>query len=465
MMSTLQTTILKHPDSALNQITFTSGGNVGIGGSPSGSAASYNGGLLHITQSTSSRGSQLRLTNNHTGHGAGDGSFIAAWVDSGLYITNQESEGIHFSSGGFERAVITNSGHVGVNNSNPRGLIHVGTDLASGATDAAAINLKQTGTNETTGIYLERSGERKGYAIYVGGSQDSLNFQRNNAGTKSDVLTLDRDGNVGVGTTSFGSGGGQGTGKVFQINGSLYVYEGNNSGSHGGAVCFGINTDRSPMAQIKGHLTNMPGIIQQGELGFSTRPTTTGGASSNLTERMRIKADGEIIFQAKAASGAIHIGGGTVNSIFRTGTGMTGIHFSTNSLLPTGSTGFVNDNNNTLGSGAHRWGVIFSGTGTINTSDVNSKQDIDDLNAAELSVATAIKGLIKKFRFIDAVATKGDDARIHVGVIAQEVEQAFIDAELDPRRYGLFCEDELQDGSKRLGVRYNELLAFVIAAI
>jgi hypothetical protein len=109
--------------------------------------------------------------------------------------------------------------------------------------------------------------------------------------------------------------------------------------------------------------------------------------------------------------------------------------------------------------------VIYAGTGTINTSDINSKQDVDNLNAAELSVATAIKGLIKKFRFIDAVATKGDDARIHVGVIAQEVEQAFIDAELDPRRYALFCEDELEDGSKRLGVRYNELLAFVIAAI
>ena len=29
-MSTLQTTIVKHPDSGTNQITFTSGGNVGI---------------------------------------------------------------------------------------------------------------------------------------------------------------------------------------------------------------------------------------------------------------------------------------------------------------------------------------------------------------------------------------------------------------------------------------------------
>jgi hypothetical protein len=29
----------------------------------------------------------------------------------------------------------------------------------------------------------------------------------------------------------------------------------------------------------------------------------------------------------------------------------------------------------------------------------------------------------------------------------------------------MFCEDELEDGSKRLGIRYDELLAFVIAAL
>jgi hypothetical protein len=91
----------------------------------------------------------------------------------------------------------TSAGYVGIGNTNPLGSLHIGAALASSG-DAAALILKQTSTNETTGIYLERSGERKGYAIYVGGSLDSLVFQRNNAGTKSDVLTLTRDGNVGI---------------------------------------------------------------------------------------------------------------------------------------------------------------------------------------------------------------------------------------------------------------------------
>jgi hypothetical protein len=99
------------------------------------------------------------------------------------------------------------------------------------------------------------------------------------------------------------------------------------------------------------------------------------------------------------------------------------------------------DNVNTLGSATYRWSVVYAGTGTINTSDINEKEQIANLDAAELRVATAIKGMIKKFKWKDAVAEKGDGARIHVGVMAQEVEAAFRAEGLDPDRYGLFCKD------------------------
>jgi hypothetical protein len=92
----------------------------------------------------------------------------------------------------------TSAGYVGIQNSDPQARLHIGAALVNSADVTNGLILKQTSTNETTGIYLERSGERKGYAIYVGGSFDSLNFQRNNAGTKSDTLTLTRDGHVGI---------------------------------------------------------------------------------------------------------------------------------------------------------------------------------------------------------------------------------------------------------------------------
>jgi hypothetical protein len=122
-----------------------------------------------------------------------------------------------------------------------------------------------------------------------------------------------------------------------------------------------------------------------------------------------------------------------------------------------------------LGTGPQRWTAVYAVNGTIQTSDGNEKQQIEELSAAELAVAKRIKGLIRKFKFNDSVAEKGDGARIHVGVIAQDVHDAFVAEGLDPYKYGLFCSDTWNtlDGTSktRLGVRYEELLAFVIAAL
>jgi hypothetical protein len=142
------------------------------------------------------------------------------------------------------------------------------------------------------------------------------------------------------------------------------------------------------------------------------------------------------------------------------------------------------DNAHALGSATQRWTEVFAATGAINTSDASLKDDIRSLSAKEAAVATAIKQLIRAYRFKDAIAKKGDDARIHVGVIAQDVEQAFIAEGLNPASYGLFCRDtwyeldgsrvDVEEGEEapagavlveRLGIRYDELLAFVVSAL
>jgi hypothetical protein len=176
-----------------------------------------------------------------------------------------------------------------------------------------------------------------------------------------------------------------------------------------------------------------------------------------------------------------------------TGFGSGGTVFSASTASIGPSTGF--DNTISCGSASFRYTIVYATTGTINTSDANYKEQIQSLEAAELRVATAVKGLIKKFKWKDAVAKKGDAARIHVGVIAQEVEAAFVAEGLDPTKYALFCEDTwwekaipnpafgnnptapetlmerydtYEEGGiecKRKGIRYDQLLAFVIAAL
>jgi len=140
-------------------------------------------------------------------------------------------------------------------------------------------------------------------------------------------------------------------------------------------------------------------------------------------------------------------------------------------ITVTQATGFrpFADNTYTLGTSGQRWSEVYAAVGTINTSDGSQKQQVRDLTEAEHRVAKAIKGLIRAYKFNDAVESKGDDARIHIGVIAQDVQAAFAAEGLDAAKYGLFCSDTWTtlDGKTetRLGVRYGELLAFVIAAL
>ena len=98
-----------------------------------------------------------------------------------------------------------------------------------------------------------------------------------------------------------------------------------------------------------------------------------------------------------------------------------------------------------------------------------NKQDIEELSDAEQRVAVVAKGLMRKFRWRDAVAEKGDNARTHFGIIAQDLQDAFTAEGLDAGDYAMFISDTWtnDDGSEqtRLGVRYSELLAFIISAI
>jgi len=164
----------------------------------------------------------------------------------------------------------------------------------------------------------------------------------------------------------------------------------------------------------------------------------------------------------------------------------------------------VIDNTLDFGSSSYRWDDIFATNGTIQTSDRNEKQDIAALTSAEMLVAKRISALFKTFRWKDKVAAKGDNARTHSGIIAQDVQAAFTAEGLDAGDYSLFIsstwwehdvdvaaveaddtvtppieaadaytrtdnydtEDAAPSGSTsrtRLGIRYNELLSFVAA--
>ena len=101
------------------------------------------------------------------------------------------------------------------------------------------------------------------------------------------------------------------------------------------------------------------------------------------------------------------------------------------------------DNAYSNGSASFRWSTVFSGTGTINTSDerhkLNVQKILDNLLDAFESVEYAM------YQMDDAFELKGDGARWHFGVIAQRVKEAFESSGLDPFSFGLLCYDEWPD--------------------
>ena len=126
-----------------------------------------------------------------------------------------------------------------------------------------------------------------------------------------------------------------------------------------------------------------------------------------------------------------------------------GIELLDNTLRP------LDDDVIALGTSARRYTNIYSINGTIQTSDANQKTDIKPIDDRVLDAWGAVA--FRQFRM------KRDEKAIHVGVIAQEVDEAFKSYGLDARDYGLFNDETDENGETILGIRYNEALALECA--
>jgi hypothetical protein len=502
---------------ATERLRITSAGLVGVGTSSPQSVVDISSGVRGVPETSGSTTSVTTLRVRGASNGVLDIGELSSATAGSYWVQVRDRTDLGFE---YNLSLQPNGGNVGVGTTNPGAKL----DVTGGTTQAGLFTI--TGNNNPSGTGIIASfgaggggdpATTKGGFISVGGSSvgdcelgiagsyPGIIKLRTNYTTPRDLLTIDPVGSMvflpagteraridSSGRLLVGTSSSSGTNTLFEVSSTaansanvalvkrdsgtadqagqqLHFYNFGPAGTaraadtEVGSMRFYGSQPTSGAAQEMARITCAADLLQtgsntSGRLVFST---TADGASSP-TERMRISQNG--IVTIKSATDDILIGG--IAGTYVAAANRCGIHFGTPaSIIPTDGAGTLTDNACSLGVGSYRWSVVYAGTGTINTSDEKLKQDIESLEQAELNVAATIKGLIKKFRFIDAVVDKSADARIHVGVIAQEVEQAFTDEGLDPRRYALFCEDMLEDGSKRLGIRYDELLAFVIAAL
>tara|TARA_R100000808_G_C2119967_1_gene131496 strand:- start:216 stop:1223 length:1008 start_codon:yes stop_codon:yes gene_type:complete len=163
---------------------------------------------------------------------------------------------------------------------------------------------------------------------------------------------------------------------------------------------------------------------------------------------------------------------GTVDGDMFLGTGDANLRFTDagDGVRPATSAGADFDDHADLGAASARFNNLFLVNNPTVGSDKNLKQDIEDITETEKKVAVKAKALLKKYKYKNSVTDKGNKARIHFGIIAQELQDAFSSEGLDAYDYSMFCSDTWTDQTTgeektQLGIRYTELLAFIIAAI
>jgi hypothetical protein len=209
-----------------------------------------------------------------------------------------------------------------------------------------------------------------------------------------------------------------------------------------------------------GHAFSSTGYISSARSGGSVALFNRMDSDGDIAA---FRKDGTVVGSIGAAGGDLYIdGAGGQVKFYISGS----IEYEMDDLQFFATT----DNANDLGAASRRWDDVYATNGTIQTSDRNEKQDIAELSDAEQRVAVAAKGLLRKFRWKDSVAEKGDEARTHFGIIAQDLQAAFTAEGLDAGDYAMFIsstwtDEETNEEKTRMGVRYSELLAFIIAAI
>ena len=209
----------------------------------------------------------------------------------------------------------------------------------------------------------------------------------------------------------------------------------------------GTQTEAMRVARNNGTVLVGKTASDSGVAGFEARNSGETFATASGTTAFyahRLASDGDIVAfqQAGSTVGKVVSRSGVVSSfVFDPRSSGSGLSGGTNQIQPANNTGAVVDNTIDLGSGTTRFDDVFATNGTIQTSDQNEKQDITSLTNAEITAAKAISKLFKTFKWKDKVVSKGDSARIHTGVIAQEVQSAMTDAGLDATKYAFWCSD------------------------
>ena len=491
--------------------------------------------LLNDTHEDTDGGREGKIT--FKGEQSGGEVTVLAQIKSGHDGTSDDEKG--------DLIFKTNDGSDGAS---PTEAMRIESDqqvLITTSADAKGLTIKNSGNNRP---YLNMDANRSGAGnnlaqinfkwdgtdvariIAVAGADTTnkddahITFGTASAGSVNEAMRIDSSGNVGIGTTSPDTSldiesatpiirlkdtdtGSYGEISASSGDGNMFIKadEGNATAASG----IRFHVDGSHVCRVEdtkfflGKTT--AGVDQVGsELRNGVGNYAVLGTSSSYSPFIsnRTGSDGHQFVFRNDNTNVGYIKHDGTNFIFSGAGSVSGIWLNGNGVLPALNAN-ASDNTEDLGQPDVRWDDIYATNSSIQTSDEREKQQIASLTDAEITAATAISKLFKTFKWKDKVAEKGDAARTHTGVIAQQVETAMSDAGLDAGDYAFFIsatwwetqtevaaveadeengieardaytrtnqyytQEEAPEGAterNRKGIRYPELLSFIGAA-
>lgn len=207
-----------------------------------------------------------------------------------------------------------------------------------------------------------------------------------------------------------------------------------------------IDTDTLRVRDLYGQVVNLYTDAERRAGSLELTGASTADYAVELSSRGALRLTGE--------SGHVYILSGSGTDLqLGDGVARFGDSFDPVAVVPS------RDGVGYLGLARQRWNAVYAATGTIQTSDRNAKHDI----AYGLE---GYGGLFDALRPVSFRFNQNESNRAHLGLIAQDVEEALAACGVDSQDFAGFIKSPREDGSGYdYALRYSEFIPLCIAQI